>query len=230
MNRKLFFATITACTLFLTCWGGGYLGHHLIIGVEGSYMPFNWGATTPYGFLSQEKFVYNFQYGGNLNIITGRFTQVGLSYNRYSMNTGRSYNLSGLEQELSTRLNGQNFSILLRKFRKSRGGLAPIGKFFDLELIAAQLTYDKEIYTALDIPIYLGKKPETQTRLQLQLGAGTQMVFWNRLVGTTGLRLAIPYTLKVSGNDDPVFSEKDINQDYGLRRVFSVFFGIGILL
>jgi hypothetical protein len=209
---------------------GGYLGHCIIVGVEGSYMPFNWGSATPYGFFSHEKFAYNFQYGGNLNMITGRYTQIGIGYNRYQMNTGRSYKLNSTNQELSTQLDGQNLSLLLRQFRKDRGGLAPIGKFFDLELIAAQMRYNDQLFTDLDVPVYSGKKPETQTRLQLQIGAGTQMIFWNRLVGTTGLRLAVPYTVKVAGKDDPFFSEEDINRDYGMRRVFSVFFGVGILL
>ncbi len=232
MKRFIFLAIFSATALLASAQGkGGYLGHRIIIQAEGSYMPFNFNSATAVGLFTDGKFAYNFQYGGAVHCIISRRTQLGISYNRFGMDVGRDYDMNGTNTFYGTHLDGQTGSLLLRTFRKGRGGIAPIGKFWDVELVAAQAKYRDDVTNELDVPLYAANiKPEQQTVLQLQFAFGTQMVFWDRVVANTGLRAAVPYTLKISGNDDPVFSAADFQRDFGMRRVFSVFFGVGILL
>lgn len=232
MKRLLILFCFFFTAVLLPAQGkGGYLGHRLIVQAEGSYMPFNFSSASAVGLFTGGKFAYNFQYGGSIQYIISRRSQLGLSYNRYRLDVGRNYTLNGTDAEYATHLDGQSGSLLLRTFRERRGGIAPIGKFWDVELVAAQSAYSDDVTTDLDVPLYnSGLKPEQQTTLQLQFGIGTQMLFWNRVVANTGLRATVPYALKLSGNNDPVFSDADFQRDYTMRRVFSVFFGVGILL
>jgi hypothetical protein len=233
MKRILFITLLLAASYTAFAQGkGGYLGHRIIVQAEGSYMPFNFASATPFGLLSGERFVYNYQYGGALHCIISRRTQMGVSYNRFNMDVGNTYSLNGAAEEyFGTKLDGQTMSLLFRTFRKGRGGIAPIGKFWDAELVCAQAKYNSDVTNALDVPLYInGSKPETQTVLQAQFAFGTQMLFWERVVANTGLRFSVPYVLNISANEDPVFTKNDFQRDFGMRRAFSVFFGVGILL
>ncbi|MCU0434100.1 MAG: hypothetical protein MUC87_11645 [Bacteroidia bacterium] len=233
MKRILILALLLAATYTASAQGkGGYLGHRIIVQAEGAYMPFNFTSVTPFGLLSDNRFVYNFQYGGALHCIISRRTQVGLSYNRFSMDVGNNYAFNGgAETYYGTRLEGQTMSLVFRTFRKNRGGIAPIGKFWDAELVYAQAKYKGDVADSLDVPLYInGATPEMQTALQAQFAFGTQMLFWNRVVANTGLRFAVPYVLNISAKDDPVFTAEHFQRDFGMRRAFSVFFGVGILL
>jgi hypothetical protein len=233
MKRILFTLLLLAATGSAFAQGkGGYLGHRIIVQAEGAYMPFNFASVTPFGLLSNERFVYNYQYGGALHCIISRRTQIGVSYNRFNMNVGNNYALNGAPEEyFATTLDGQTMSLVFRTFRKNRGGIAPIGKFWDAELVYAQAKYNSDVTNALDVPLYInGNKPETQSVLQAQFAFGTQMLFWERVVANTGLRFSVPYVLNISAKDDPVFTAKDFQRDFGMRRAFSVFFGVGILL
>lgn len=193
---------------------GGYMGHRFIIGVEGAYAPF-------YTSVSDFFTKYNIQYGGNIGIITGRRTQLNLNYNMWSLGNNQVYNMDEANPKYykSDRMKGMEFGVTLRTFRKKRGGIAPIGKFFDLGL-----TYTHNEYIAGKDNPNLNYVPY-ENQAVFHAAAGTQMVFWDRIVGNTGVRVAAPVLgLGGSGNTGIILNrsfEKDI---------FQVFFGVGVLL
>src|ERR1044072_1503902 len=90
---------------------GGYLGHKIIICAEGSYMP-------NYSRLADIFMSYNMQYGGNLHFISGRYSEIGLSYNMYSLHAHHRY-----EEDLSNSgtIKGFQVGITYRKYREGRG-------------------------------------------------------------------------------------------------------------
>lgn len=206
---------------------GGYLGHRIIIGGEFAYSPF---------FTSTKDFftMYNFQYGGNLNVIVGRRTQIGLNYNMWSLGGNQRYEGNFVK---SDRVKGAEYGVTVRSFRKKRGGIAPIGKFWDAGLSYAQ----NEFKAGSDNPYVLTNQtamlPKTSDQILVHLAFGTQMVFWNRIVGNTGIRFGAPvYEVNKESGElitadgtqktfDKFLYNRILNKEY-----FSVFFGIGILL
>ena len=194
---------------------GGYLGHRLIVGTEFSYSPF---------FTSFKDFYtkYNFQYGGNINFIISRRSQLGLNYNRWSLGNNQVFNDSYVA---SDRVRGMEFGMNIRTFWKKRGGIAPIGKFYDLGLGYSQNKfYPGKDNPGLNDPTYDLSKVNWNM-LVAHAAFGTQMVFWNRVVANTGLRFGLP-VMTISGNDRGNFMQRRLSN----KEYFSVFFGVGILL
>jgi hypothetical protein len=206
---------------------GGYLGHRIIVAGEFAYSPF---------FTSVKDFftMYNFQYGGNLNVIVGRRTQVGLDYNMWSLGGNQQYEGNFVK---SDRVKGTEYGITVRTFRKKRGGLAPIGKFWDIGMSYAQNEFKPGSDNKYVLANETAMLPKTSDQLMLHVGWGSQMVFWNRVVANTGIRFGAPVyeVSKESGikttedgtvkTFDKFLYNRLMNKEY-----FSVFFGVGILL
>jgi hypothetical protein len=198
--------------------GGGYLGKRLIICAEASYMP-------NYSAWKDLYTSYNFQYGGNIHFVTGRYSQIGVSCNMYSLGAHNRY-----EETLSDdgRIRGYQIGLTYRKFVKNKGGLAPIGKFFDVNLYYHSDEYSVE-YKEMQpfAPVII-----SSTGLSGSVAFGTQGIFWNRVVGNMGVRFGGPIvTLQEEGSP----FERGREQKYMKERLmykdfFSVFFGIGIIL
>jgi len=220
--RKLFFIAVLLCSM-ATVYAqskpkGGYLGKRFIICAEGSYFP-------NYHSVKDMLLSYNFQYGGNIQIISGRFSEIALSYNMYALGAHETY-----RDDISNanKIKGYQIGLTYRKFRDKKGGLAPIGKFIDMSLL-----YHADKYT----PSLTGVSPYMGTELELsgisaQIGFGTQGIYWKRVVANAGVRFGYPvYTLSVTGGDS-------FNQDYPeymkerlmLKDIFSAYFGVGIIL
>ncbi|CAN5263168.1 hypothetical protein BH09BAC5_BH09BAC5_07360 [soil metagenome] len=195
---------------------GGYMGHRVIVGGEFSYSPF-------YDSVNAFFTKYNFQYGGSLGFIVARRSQLNLIYNMWSLGGNQEFNSSLYEND---RVKGMEFGVNLRTFRKERGGIAPIGKFYDLGLNYSQ---SKFVVGAGHDGIQIGEPGYDFSKLELtslvaHVAFGTQMVFKNRIVGNTGLRFGLP--LNIAGNDLGNFMPRRLNS----KEYFSVFFGVGILL
>ncbi len=197
---------------------GGYLGKRIIICAEGSYSP-------NYSSFKDLFTSYNFQYGGNAHFITGRHTQMGLSYNMYSMGAHNRYDTS-----LSNggRIKGYQIGLTYRKFREKKGGLAPIGKFFDVNLYYHSSEYIVDYATINPFaPVIVNT-----SGISGSIGLGAQGIFWNRVVMNSGIRVGGPiFTLSEQDSD----SDFGNNLDYMQQRLmykdfFSVFFGIGVIL
>jgi hypothetical protein len=220
MRRLITFllAVTATATATATSIKGGYLGKRLIICAEGSYNP-------NYATWKDFLFSYNLQYGGNIHFVTGRFSEVGVSYNMYSMGAHNRY-----REDLanSGKIKGYQVGFTFRKYREKRGGLAPIGKFIDYNLY-----YHSDTYTPALIGVapYMGD-PIELTGISASIGFGTQGIFWNRVVANAGLRLGGPvYTLSSTSGDSlngdlpEYMKERLMYKDF-----FSVFFGVGIIL
>lgn len=197
---------------------GGYLGKRFIICAEGSYMP-------NYSDWKDLVTSYNFQYGGNVNFITGRFSQMGLSYNMYSLGAHHRYDTSLSD---AGRIKGYQIGLNYRKFREKKGGLAPIGKFIDVNLYYHSNEYEVQ-YEGWQFftPVVV-----RTSGVSASVGLGTQGIFWNRVVANTGVRVGGPL-FTISEEDDA--ADIGDNLDYMQQRLmykdfFSVFFGVGIIL
>lgn len=197
---------------------GGYLGKRIIICAEGSYFP-------NYSSWKDMLLSYNFQYGGNAHFITGRHTQMGLSYNMYSLGAHNKYDTS---LSNNGRINGYQIGLTYRKFRESKGGLAPIGKFVDLNLYYHSNEFNV-VYQNLATfaPVVV-----STAGISGSIGLGAQGIFWKRVVMNSGVRFGGPI-FTVSEQDDG--GDVGDNLNYMQKRLmykdfFSAFFGIGIIL
>lgn len=196
---------------------GGYMGHRIIIGGEFAYAPFY---TSVGDFFTK----YNFQYGGNLGVIIGRRSQLNANFNMWSLGNNQVYNKGILpEYDKTDRIKGMELGLSFRTFRKKRGGIAPIGKFYDLGL-----TYTRNQYVFGDDNPRFSNMP-TYTFLNqvvFHVAAGTQMVFWDHVVANTGIRMAGPIVnLSTSPGESGILMRRSFEKD-----IFQVFFGVGVLL
>jgi hypothetical protein len=220
--KKLF--VLLACAVSFTAFadpGGGYLGHRIMLNGEFAYAP-----TIKIGGFSVSDFYtkYDLQYGANLHVIVGRFSQIGISYNRYSLSHNQIFEKDFVSAD---RITGANYGITLRKFRKERGGLAPIGKFYDIGLNYSMNKFTASSANPLIIANEPGKLPESANFIIPQIAFGTQMIFWDHVVGNTGLRAGYPIQIGgVNGTQYSNFMRKRMTY----KEVFSVFFGLGILI
>lgn len=217
--KKLLLISALFCSangLNATPGTGGYLGKRLIIGAEMAYSPFY---TSVKDFYTK----YNFQYGGNINFIVSRRSQLGLNYNRWSL--GHNEVFGGETHVASDRVKGMEFGMSIRTFRKKQGGIAPIGKFYDIGLSYSQNKFfPGKDNPGLNDPTYDLSKVFWNV-LTAHVAFGTQMVFKDRFVANTGIRFGLP-VFTIDGNERSNFMQRRIyNKEY-----CSVFFGVGILL
>ncbi len=209
----LFLATET---LSANPGNGGYLGHRVIVGGEFAYAPF-------YSSLKDFATKYNLQYGGNLGVIVGRRSQLNFSYNMWSLNGNElfsDYFVAG------DRIKGTQYGATLRTFRKKRGGLAPIGKFYDIGLSYSQnkVTLSTGNPNYVDASSFTEPVPGDADVLSAHVAFGTQMVFWDRVVANTGLRFGAPALVIKDDKSNFMFNR------FLLKEAFSVFFGVGVLI
>jgi len=199
---------------------GGYLGRRFIIGTELSYSP-------NYTSVKDVLLSYNLQYGGNVHFVTGRYSQLGFSYNIYSLGAHNRYN-SDLSDD--GKIKGYQIGMTYRKFRKKKGGLAPIGKFIDMSLNYHADEYSVAYETIIPlVPVVVNSKT-----FSASVGFGSQGIFWDRVVANAGVRVGSPmYTFGlekegtgyISGGEASYMQKRLQYKDY-----FSVFFGVGIIL
>lgn len=231
MRRMLVFvlllAAVSAHARLLTSQGGtalsqpikgGYLGKRIIINAESSYMP-NYSSWKDL-FMS-----YNFQYGGKIHVVAGRFSEIGVSYNMYGLGAHHRYDTS-----LSNdgRIKGYQVGLTYRKYRERRGGLAPIGKFIDFNLYYHANEYNVVYENIQTFAPVIHKS----SGISGSIGFGTQGIFWNRVVGNAGVRLGGPI---MTLSEEKSSSDTGDNLSYMQQRLmykdfFSVFFGVGIIL
>jgi hypothetical protein len=219
-NLLLFSALLVAAAVHATPpkGTGGYLGHRIIVGGEVNVSPFY---TSFKDFYTK----YNVQYGGNLNVIVGRRTQVGLNYNMWSLGNNQVFEGNFVS---SDRVKGAQYGITVRNFRSKRGGLAPIGKFWDVSLSYVQ----NKFVAGSDNPDVLygepGRLPVSSDQIMAHVAFGSQMVFWNRLVASTGVRFGAPL-FQVSKHNGTAYGDFLYNRML-YKECFSAFVGIGVLL
>ena len=197
---------------------GGYLGKRFMICAEGSYFP-NYSKW-------QDLFMsYNFQYGGNVNMITGRYSQMGLSYNMYGLGAHNRYDTT---YSNNGRIKGYQVGLNYRKFREGKGGLAPIGKFFEVNLYYHADEYNVS-YEHLQTfaPVIM-----KSSGISGSIGLGAQGIYWKRVVMNSGVRFGGPiFTLSEDDPNTGIGGESEyLKQRLMYKDFFSAYFGIGIIL
>jgi hypothetical protein len=197
---------------------GGYLGHVVMVGGEFSYSPFT---TSFKDFYTK----YNFEYGGNLHVIVGRRTQIGLNYNLWSLGGNNLYEGNFVTGD---RVNGSEYGLTIRNFRKNKGGLAPIGKFWDVGFSYAHADFKPAADNSDILAGAESRLPKSSDMLIANVSFGTQMVFWKHLVTTSGIRFGAPvYEVNsVNGTNYENFLFKRVL----FKEMFGVFFGVGFLI
>ncbi|GAB4134246.1 MAG: hypothetical protein Fur0041_07330 [Bacteroidia bacterium] len=195
---------------------GGYAGKKIIIGGGIAYSPF---------FTSITDFAtrYNFQYGANAFYITGRYSQLGFTYDRFSLTNNHLFkDLPGDENIQNTQI-----GITYRMFRQNRGGLAPIGKFFDISLgYLSSSCQAKYVYSWYGTST--GDASLKSTLITGSVAFGTQGLCYDVLLLNTGVRMGTPLYLlsDTTGSEFGAF----MTQRIMMKDLFSVFFGASILL
>jgi hypothetical protein len=218
--RRLFLllALLATTGLFAQKSSGGYFGRKIIVQGQLAYSP---------TYLSFKEFFYrwDFQYGGSAGIVTGRYKQVNISWNIWSLGNLPAYDSAFVKAD---RVKGMDYGISLRRFRKDRGGVAPIGKFFDAGLTYSQARFVADASNPFVTQGMESSLPKNTNQVAAHIAYGTQGLFWNRVIANTGLRFGGPiFTMEESGNIQ--FSHFTRNR-MQTRNYFSVFFGVGILL
>jgi hypothetical protein len=196
---------------------GGYMGHRILICAEGAYSPF-------YTSVSDFFTKYNFQYGGNLGIIVGRRAQLNVNYNMWSLGGNELYNENFVAAD---RIKGNEFGLSLKKFRKERGGIAPIGKFYEIGLSYSQNEFVASSGSK-NVVLNTPNSNFSSNMLLAHVSFGTQMIFWDHLVANTGIRFGSPI-IEVSASGDTSYGNEIISR-MRMKEAFSVFFGVGVLL
>ncbi len=196
---------------------GGYMGHRIILNGEFAYSPcFN----SANAFFTK----YNAQYGVNFGVIVGRRSQLNVNYNMWNIGNNEFYHESFVSAD---KLKGHEFGLTLKKFNKGRGGIAPIGKYYEFGLSYAH----NDFVASSENPDVIQNYPENvkfgSDIVLVHLAYGTQMVFWDHLIANTGVRFGTPLMeMNQTGIGHPDF----ISTRMRYKELFSVFFGVGILL
>jgi len=195
----------------------GYLGKRFMVCAEGSYF-------LNYSQWTDLLMSYNIQYGGNVSMITGRHSQTGISYNRYGLGAHNRYDTAYAN---SGRINGYQVGLNFRKYRKSKGGLAPIGKYFEVNLFYHS---DEFIVNYKNLQTF-APVIATSTGLSGSIGLGSQGIFWNRVVMNSGVRFGGPIvTVTEEEANGGLGGELSyMNKRLRHKDFFSAYFGIGII-
>src|SRR5574337_45905 len=196
---------------------GGYLGHRIMLSGELTYSPFT---TSIKDFYTR----YNFQYGGNLHFIVGRYVTLGFNYNRWSLSGNNLYEGNFVSGD---RVNGTEYGLTWRKFRPKRGGLAPFGKFWEINLAYAQNKFSPGAGNWDVLADSTQRLPKTSNMLIARVGFGTQIVFWNHFVASTGVRFGAPL-YQVSKDNGTTYGDFMYRRVF-YKEVFSVFAGVGVI-
>lgn len=197
---------------------GGYMGKRIIVGVEGAYSP---NYLTIQNFL----FSYNLQYGGNFRFVCGRYHEIGVTYNRFSLGGHDRYEEFGLNE--SEKIQGSTIGFTVRKYRVKRGGLAPIGRYYELGLLKQTASFRYASSNAA-----FAEDKVTVSRLMISGAAGIQHIFYNKLVTNVGVRVGIPVfeiessTTNIADGDPELYVTKRMLY----HGVFTPYFGIGLIL
>ncbi|HLG02281.1 MAG TPA: hypothetical protein VI731_01720 [Bacteroidia bacterium] len=220
MRKQLFILLLVAaiCEIQAAPATGGLKGRRVIVQGEFAYAPF---LTSFKDFYTK----YDLQYGGNLNLIVGRYSQLAVFYNRWSL--GNNQVIEG-NLHASDRVDGTQYGVRLRQFRKKKGGLAPIGKFYDYSVSYAQNKFmpgasnPDVLYEATD------RLPKFSDQVIINFGIGTQQVFWKHLVLTSGVRFGAP-VFEVNRENGIAYGNFLLKR-IAYKEIFGVFFGVGFLI
>lgn len=197
----------------------------------------------------------NWSAGARLGYVLSRYNQLMLTFDY--LKTGAiqtAYLNSGFDyssREIFYNLNGISFGIGNRKFRASKGGLAPMGKYngYSLNLTALNGTLNKKYSSSSSSLSTYGIEPK---HLVLSFGYefGTNYIIKDRLILNIGAKLnialsprAFNYALEEGGAWDPYNNSQNFSLEegntfnyktvaasrYALHSFLMIYLGIGLI-
>jgi hypothetical protein len=170
-------------------------------------------------------FSYNPEFGGNVRFVTSRYWEIGFNYSMFSLGGHARWEEFSIEN--ADPIKGNYIGFTARKYRVKKGGLAPIGKYieFGLQRMSAKLDYITVNEPSLD-------DKATAQQLSASVALGAQNIFWGCVVANAGVRVGVPIYVLGSTHTNSMNeqSEKYMTTRLLYHRVFTPFFGIGVIL
>lgn len=197
---------------------GGYLGKRVIVGAQVAYGPRPVGLVE---FLTQ----YDASGGARLGFIVGRYTQLDLLFNYSNFGGNHHFSDYAVKQD---RITSMQFGAAWKQFVSKKGGLAPIGRFWEIQMNYGSYTYkvdgsNPNMFSS-DINV-LGSIPGNATAVVGSIGYGVQNVIKDRFVWNVGVRCGGPLYYSTEGNHASFYGSRIL-----YREMINVFGGFGILL
>ncbi|MFK7810653.1 MAG: hypothetical protein AB8F74_22790 [Saprospiraceae bacterium] len=262
--KKIYLSLVVAVFLLPFLSAGqapGYLGKKAIISFSTSAIPTFNGPTQnnrgrePY-FVGNGTYGVNYEFEGNFEYVVGRYRSVALSVSQYYTGAKLTaetrareagpFNDFGFDRhELFLRLNVKSVGLVFSRYKKDKGGLAPVGNrfywglkrsFISSKIVDKNTNYHNDEFGPLtgheDLEI-----GNNFTQNYLFFGWSNNQVFWDKLVFKTGFRLALPLNLRAysDSESDSSFSNEEkhrinVANRLALHEAVRFDIGLGLLL
>lgn len=204
----------------------------------------------------------NYELEGSFSYVIGRYSSLELTASQYYTGMASEATTTAIPEdvlfgnrdnhELFHRLNVKSISLTHSRFLSHKGALAPVGSrvFYGLKMNAVKgsiLDKRTSFYNS-SFGEVLGHEPlniNQETRIFYGvLGWSKTRIFWDKLVFTTGFRIAIPlssdlsnYFNRVVSNHPDYFSDRNkaefetrVSKRIDFHEVFRFNIGVGYLL
>jgi hypothetical protein len=214
----LFFTVLISISAFaVPPIKGGYLGRRFIVAGEFAYSP-------NYYSLQSVLTSFNPQYGANVQVVTGRYWQIGVNYCKFALGDVIEYEIANPGSK--DKVTGTVVGVTARKFRERKGGLAPIGKFVELGIYNQRISYKylENGYTSYSDEL------EVST-LNVTLGLGVQEIFWDHVAANCGVRFGgkVFNLESTTTNTSAYYAEEIVKTRMTFHNAFTPFAGIGLI-
>jgi hypothetical protein len=216
--KRIISTALFLATASMAIAQGGYLGKRVIVGVQAAYAPRLVGIVV---FLTQ----YDASGGARLGFIVGRYSQLDLQFNYSNFGGNHHFSDYAVKQD---RITSMQFGAAWKQFVSKKGGLAPIGRFWEIQLNYGTYAYKVDGSNlnsfSSDINV-LSSIPGNATALVGSIGYGVQNVLKDRFVWNVGVRCGGPLYYSTEGNHATFYGRRIL-----YREMINVFGGFGILL
>jgi hypothetical protein len=216
--KRIITTALFLATASMAIAQGGYLGKRVIVGVQAAYAPRPVGILE---FLTQ----YDASGGARLGFIVGRYSQLDLQFNYSNFGGNHHFSDYAVKQD---RITSMQFGAAWKQFVSKKGGLAPIGRFWEIQLNYGTYAYkiDGSNLNSFSSDInVLSSIPGNATALVGSIGYGVQNVLKDRFVWNVGVRCGGPLYYSTEGNHATFYGRRIL-----YREMINVFGGFGILL
>ncbi|MFT4666572.1 MAG: hypothetical protein ACI8YQ_001304 [Polaribacter sp.] len=247
--KKIFITFLTALFIFPFLMNGqapGYLGKKALVSFNYSVFPGFFGPSQNNrgrnAFEERSgKTGLNYEFDLGFDYVVGRYRSLGLHVGQYYTGTliedletrplnSSSGSFSSDEHDLLFRVNVRSASIILSRFKREKGGLAPIGNrfywgfkrnFIKSEIIDKKTSYSSQIGIAQGHGP-LGIDQEVAFNYLL-FGWSNDQIFWDKVLFKTGFRMAVPLSLSYLGDAFETNPSSDRRYDSQYHYELNVF-------
>ncbi len=259
--KLLLFILSSLAPLILMAQPPGYLGKRASVNFTVSSLPVILGPTVnnrgrDYFGEKKKGIGFNYEFEGDFSYVVGRYRSLSLKVGQYYTGAlsqayttplGASGGYGQDEHDLFHRVNVKSIGIILSRFKKEKGALAPIGNRFywgvKRTFISASIAEMTTDYRDEVVGPIFGHRPinidQSMNINFLVLGWSNHQVFWDKLILKTGFRIAIPFNLAEydfeGDSGGSTFTNQEnfesaINSRVVNHELFRVDIGVGYLL